>query len=192
MLNTNPQHPNLTTLNSQNPNPVSAVSLLALADLTWDLSGQVFVPAGKWKLTPFAERFYQTVSPHATQFDDVQTCLPKIQALPNGGVVDVIIGGFPVKICQWREKEQDSTANAQDCSLMLWTLSEQLSQSSSCLKMSQVSSIPTMAKTYKQSLKRLPNAGMWDLISAFQPLFRSPPKTPPYILGCRSWRIPTT
>ena len=33
--------------------------------------------------------------PHAMQFDDVQTCLPKLQALPNGGSVDVIIGGFP-------------------------------------------------------------------------------------------------
>lgn len=33
--------------------------------------------------------------PHAKQFDDVQTCLPKLQALPNGGRVDVIIGGFP-------------------------------------------------------------------------------------------------
>lgn len=33
--------------------------------------------------------------PHAVQFDDVQTCLPKLQALPNGGAVDVIIGGFP-------------------------------------------------------------------------------------------------
>lgn len=33
--------------------------------------------------------------PHATQFDDVRNCLPKIKSLPNGGAVDVIIGGFP-------------------------------------------------------------------------------------------------
>ncbi|MFA9486930.1 DNA cytosine methyltransferase [Moraxella sp. E33BD] len=33
--------------------------------------------------------------PHAKQFDDVRDCLPKLQVLPNGGSVDVIIGGFP-------------------------------------------------------------------------------------------------
>lgn len=33
--------------------------------------------------------------PYATQFDDIQTCLPQIRDLPDGGIVDVIIGGFP-------------------------------------------------------------------------------------------------
>lgn len=164
MLKTIPNQPNppLTPNNPQNPNPVSAVSLLALVDLTWDFSGQVFQPVGKWKLTPFAERFYQTVSPTLCSLTMSKPVCPKSKPCQMAEVSMLSLAVSPAKMCQWQEKGQDFTANAQVYSLTLWTLSEQLNQSSTCLKMSQVSSIQTMAKTYKQSLKRLPNAGMWD------------------------------
>lgn len=179
MLKTTPNQPTQSTPNNnQNPNPMSAVSLLALADLTWDLSGQVFTLAGKWKLTPFAERFYQTVSPTPPSLTMSKPVCHISNPCQMAEPLMSSLAVFPVKMCQWQANEQDFTANAQACSLTLWTLYEQLSQDLSCLKMSQVSSIPIMAKTYKQSLKRLPNAGMWDLVSAPQPLFRSPPKTP--------------
>ena len=178
MLKTTPSQPNpsLTPNNPQNPNPVSAVSLLALADLTWDLSGQVFQPAGKWKLTPFAERFYQTVSHTPPSLTMSKPVCPNskpcqmAEPLMSSSVVS------PAKMCQWQENEQDLTANAQACSLTLSVLSKQLSQDLSCLKMSQVSSIPTMAKTYKQSFKRLPNAGMWDFGECWTAVISESPK----------------
>lgn len=178
MLKTIPNQPNppLTPNNPQNPNPVSAVSLLALADLTWDFSGQVFQPVGKWKLTPFAERFYQTVSPTLCSLTMSKPVCPNSKPCQMAEVSMSSSAVSPAKMCQWQEKGQDFTANAQVYSLTLWTLSEQLNQSSSCLKMSQVSSIQTMAKTYKQSLKRLPNAGMWDFGECLTAVISESPK----------------
>lgn len=176
LKHTNESNPPLTPNNTQNQNPVSAVSLLALADLTWDFSGQVFTPAGKWKLTPFAERFYQTVSHTPPSLTMLETACPKSKPCPMAELPKSSSAVFPVKMCQWQANEQDLMANAQAYSLTLLRLSKQSSQDLSCLKMSQVSSIPTMAKTYKQSLKRLPNAGMWDFGECLTAVISESPK----------------
>ncbi|UXZ04866.1 DNA cytosine methyltransferase [Moraxella nasicaprae] len=135
-------------------------------DLGFENAG--FYTSWQVEIDPICKAVLSDRFPHATQFDDVRNCLPKIQALPNGGSVDVM--------SPWQANEQDFTDSGQACSLMLSVLSKQLSQDLSCLKMSQVSSIPTMAKTYKQSLKRLPNAGMWDFGECWTAVISESPK----------------
>lgn len=62
-------------------------------DLGFENAG--FHTSWQVEINPICRAVLSDRFPHATQFDDVQTCLPKIQSLPNGGAVDVIIGGFP-------------------------------------------------------------------------------------------------
>lgn len=62
-------------------------------DLGFEWAG--FSTSWQVEIDPICRAVLSDRFPHATQFDDVQTCLPKLQALPNGGAVDVIIGGFP-------------------------------------------------------------------------------------------------
>ena len=62
-------------------------------DLGFEWAG--FSTSWQVEIDPICRAVLSDRFPHAMQFDDVQTCLPKLQALPNGGSVDVIIGGFP-------------------------------------------------------------------------------------------------
>ena len=58
-------------------------------DLGFEWAG--FSTSWQVEIDPICRAVLSDRFPRANQFDDVQTCLPKIQALPNGGVVDVII-----------------------------------------------------------------------------------------------------
>lgn len=62
-------------------------------DLGFEWAG--FCTRWQVEIDPICRAVLSDRFPHATQFDDVRDCLPKLQALPDGGAVDVIIGGFP-------------------------------------------------------------------------------------------------
>lgn len=83
---------------------------------------------------------------------------------------------FPAKMFLSLVNEQGLKASVHRYSLMLWTLWTRSNRPISCLKMSQVSSHQMMAKTYKQSLKRLPNAGMWDFGECLTAVISESPK----------------
>lgn len=62
-------------------------------DLGFEWAG--FCTRWQVEIAPICRAVLSDRFPHATQFDDVRNCLPKLRGLPNGGAVDVIIGGFP-------------------------------------------------------------------------------------------------
>lgn len=77
----------------QKPSVGSLFAGIGGFDLGFEWAG--FHTSWQVEINPICQAVLSDRFPHATQFDDVQTCLPKLQALPNGGAVDVIIGGFP-------------------------------------------------------------------------------------------------
>lgn len=93
----NPQ-PTQSTLN-QPTNPKSKPTVGSLFagiggfDLGFENAG--FHTSWQVEIDPICRAVLSDRFPHATQFDDVRNCLPKLQALPDGGSVDVIVGGFP-------------------------------------------------------------------------------------------------
>ncbi|WP_227503140.1 DNA cytosine methyltransferase [Moraxella bovoculi] len=93
----NPQPTQSTPNPKQSPQSKPSVGSLFAGiggfDLGFEWAG--FSTSWQVEIDPICRAVLSGRFPHAMQFDDVQTCLPKIQALPDGGSVDVIIGGFP-------------------------------------------------------------------------------------------------
>lgn len=93
----NPQ-PTQSTLNpKQYPKSKPTVGSLFAGIGGFDLGFEQASFCTSWQveINPICRAVLSDRFPHAMQFDDVQTCLPQIKSLPNGGAVDVIIGGFP-------------------------------------------------------------------------------------------------
>ncbi|STZ63776.1 Modification methylase BanI [Moraxella lacunata] len=93
----NPQPTQSTSNQPTNPKSKPSVGSLFAGiggfDLGFEWAG--FSTSWQVEIDPICRAVLQDRFPHAKQFDDVQTCLPKLQALPNGGAAQVIIGGFP-------------------------------------------------------------------------------------------------
>lgn len=85
--------PNPKQSSKSKPNVGSLFAGIGGFDLGFEWAG--FHTSWQVEINPICRAVLSDRFPHATQFDDVQTCLPHIQSLPNGGAVDVIIGGFP-------------------------------------------------------------------------------------------------
>lgn len=85
-----PNHPQAT---EPKPSVGSLFAGIGGFDLGFLWAG--FCTSWQVEIDPICRAVLSDHFPHATQFDDVRTCLPQIQALPDGGSVDVIIGGFP-------------------------------------------------------------------------------------------------
>ncbi|STY93049.1 DNA cytosine methyltransferase [Moraxella bovis] len=97
MLKTTPQPtqstPNLKQSSKSKPSVGSFFAGIGGFDLGFENAG--FHTSWQVEIDPICRAVLQDRFPHAKQFDDVQTCLPKLQALPDGGAAQVIIGGFP-------------------------------------------------------------------------------------------------
>lgn len=95
--NQNQSIPSSQTKTAQSPKSKPTVGSLFAGiggfDLGFENAG--FYTSWQVEIDPICRAVLSDRFPHATQFDDVRTCLPKIKSLPNDGAVDVIIGGFP-------------------------------------------------------------------------------------------------
>ena len=163
----------------QNPShqPLAVYSLV-LEVLMSALKKQVFTPVGKLRLTPFVVPYYPTDFPTP---NNLPMSKPACQSCYPCQMADKLMSSqadFPAKMFLSLVNEQGLKASVHRYSLMLWTLWTRSNRPISCLKMSQVSSHQMMAKTYKQSLKRLPNAGMWDFGECLTAVISESPKTP--------------
>lgn len=114
--------------------------------------------------------------PHAMQFDDVQTCLPKLQALPNGGSVDVIIGGFPCQDVSMAGKRTGLHGkrtglffDAMDIVRVIKPKFVVLENVTGLINSNDGKDLQTV-------LKRLPNAGMWDFGECLTAVISESPK----------------
>lgn len=85
--------PNLKQYPKSKPSVGSLFAGIGGFDLGFENAG--FHTSWQVEIDPICKAVLSDRFPHATQFDDVRNCLPQIRDLPNGGAVDVIIGGFP-------------------------------------------------------------------------------------------------
>lgn len=96
-MNAQKQYPQSSPNQSHNPQSKPTVGSLFAGiggfDLGFEWAG--FHTSWQVEIDPICKAVLSDRFLHATQFDDVRTCLPQIQALPDGGAAQVIIGGFP-------------------------------------------------------------------------------------------------
>ena len=115
-----------------------------------------FKTAWQVEIDPTCRAVLQDRFPHARQHEDVRTCLPALTP------VDVIVGGFPCQDVSSMGKQRGLAGARTGLFFDAMHIVSTLKPVFSYLKMSPVCCFQTMAATSKQSLKRLPNAGMWD------------------------------
>ncbi len=105
-----------------------------------------------------------------------KTCAP---ACRHFTPVDVMrSGGFPCQDVSSMGKQRGLAGARTGLFFDAMHIVSTLKPPFSYLKMSPVCCFQTMAATSKQSLKRLPNAGMWDFGACWTAVLRSPHKTP--------------
>lgn len=86
---------NQTTHNPQKPIPTVGSLFAGIGGFDLGFENAGFTTSWQVEIDPICRAVLSDRFAHAVQFDDVRTCLPQIKSLPNGGAVDVIIGGFP-------------------------------------------------------------------------------------------------
>lgn len=123
-------------------------------DIGFEAAG--FQTAWQVEIDPTCRAVLQDRFPHARQHEDVRTCLPALTP------VDVIVGGFPCQDVSSMGKQRGLAGARTGLFFDAMHIVSTLKPVFSYLKMSPVCCFQTMAATSKQSLKRLPNAGMWD------------------------------
>lgn len=84
-----------TPPNTANPKPTVGSLFAGIGGFDLGFENAGFCTRWQVEIDPICQAVLSDRFPHAVQFSDVQDCLPQIQELPNGGYVDVIIGGFP-------------------------------------------------------------------------------------------------
>lgn len=96
-MNAQKQYPQSSPNQSHNPQSKPTVGSLFAGIGGFDLGFEWAGSHTSWQveIDPICKAVLSDRFPHAKQFDDVRNCLPKIQALPDGGAAQVIIGGFP-------------------------------------------------------------------------------------------------
>ncbi|OAV09527.1 DNA cytosine methyltransferase [Moraxella catarrhalis] len=143
-------------------------------DLGFEWAG--FHTSWQVEIDPICRAVLSDRFPHAMQFDDVQTCLPKLQALPNGGSVDVIIGGFPCQDVSMAGKRTGLHGkrtglffDAMDIVRVIKPKFVVLENVTGLINSNDGKDLQTV-------LKRLPNAGMWDFGECLTAVISESPK----------------
>ena len=137
-------------------NPPSAASSPASAESISASKQQVFRRPGRLRSTPLAAPCCKTDFPMPA---NTKTCAPACRHLH---LLTLSSAASLAKTFHQWASSAGWPARAQACSSMQCTSSPPSNPVFSYLKMSPVCCFQTMAATSKQSLKRLPNAGMWD------------------------------